>query len=48
MSAGLRQIELAELSGIPQWKISDFETGKKEPSLEETKRLSDALKNRDS
>jgi transcriptional regulator with XRE-family HTH domain len=40
---GLSQTELAERSGLQPSAVSHFETGKRAPSFENLKRLSDAL-----
>lgn len=41
---GLGQAELGELAGIPATSISHFESGKRKPSLDNLRKLADALK----
>jgi len=40
---GLSQIELAEKTNIPQWKISDLELEKRPPTETERKALREVL-----
>lgn len=40
---GWTQAELAERTGVPQSKISEYERGVRTPSVETLKRLSDAI-----
>jgi hypothetical protein len=32
-------VDVSKVTGLPQWKISDFETGRQEPTPEERKKL---------
>jgi transcriptional regulator with XRE-family HTH domain len=43
LGAGMRQVDLAERSGIPQPRISAFEIGKYEPTPEEQRKLDKAF-----
>lgn len=40
---GLDQVELGELASIPATSISHFESGKRKPSLDNLRKLADAL-----
>ena len=40
---GLGQVELGELAKIPATSISHFESGKRKPSLDNLRKLADAL-----
>lgn len=40
---GLTQVQLSELTGIPQPMISQYEKGLKEPSVSNAKKIADAL-----
>lgn len=42
-AAELTQVQVAELSGISQSKLSKYERGEKSPQLETVKRIGDAI-----